>query len=96
MYILSGKDDEILDSAFIERFRKIRHQDAVLIIASYGDSRPAITIGKYANDSEADEAFGALFYALSDDKRYFIMPTSTLFSRERAVSDARTKRRGGS
>lgn len=96
MYILSGKNDAIIDSTFVERFCIVKHQDAVLIVASYSDVRLPVTIGKYADGNEAEEAFSALFGALSGEQRYFIMPSSVLFTRERAVSDARTKRRGGS
>ncbi len=96
MYILTGNKKEIVNAEFVERFCIVTKPDVVLIIASYSDVRPPVTIGKYANEKESEEALGDLFGALSGGASYYTMPESTLFAEEQWKRDARTKRKGGS
>lgn len=95
MYILTGNKKEIIDSRFVERFCLVEKPDAYIIIASYSTEH-MVTIGKYGNQAEADEVLDKLYYALAYEDEKFEMPISSLFYGERAVKDARTKRKGGS
>lgn len=94
MYIVTSSAKDIVDSSFVERFCIVEKPDAVLVIASYSAER-AVTIGKYANREEADDAFFSLLHHLPHDA-VFYMPDSALFHAEARVKDARTKRKGGS
>ena len=96
MYILAGNKKEIVNAEFVERFCIVTKPDAVLIIASYSDVRPPVTIGKYVNEKESEEVLGDLFGALSGGASYHTMPESTLFALKQWKRDARTKRKGGS
>lgn len=97
MYILTSDGKGILDSRFVERFCIVEKPDVVLIIASYSADM-AVTIGKYADRKEADDAFFKLFNSLAgnDSSVPFTMPDSVLFNGEIWKRDARTKRKGGS
>lgn len=97
MYILTSDAKSIIDSRFVERFCIVEKPDAVLIIASYSVDH-AVTIGKYADRKEADDAFSRLFNNLvgNDGSVPFSMPDSVLFHGEKWKRDARTPRKGGS
>lgn len=95
MFIRTQDAKQIIDSSYVERFCVVVRPDAVLIIASYSEDR-AVTIGKYADKNEADDAFSDLFYALCNDNQQFEMPESRLFVGERKKKDARTRRKGAS
>ena len=95
MYIKTQDSRQIVDSRYIERFCLVVKSDAVLIIASYSENR-AVTIGKYADKTEARDAFDALYYAILNDDMAFDMPQSRLFLGEQTKRDSRTKRKGGS
>ena len=95
MYIKTQDSCQIVDSGYIERFCLVVKPDAVLIIASYSENR-AVTIGKYADKTEARDAFDALYYAILNDDTAFDMPQSRLFLGEQTKRDSRTKRKGGS
>jgi hypothetical protein len=96
MYILSGNDHEIVNSEFVERFRIVEKPDAVLIVASYSDVRPPITLARYRDMEEAEDALIELFRDLYCKEAYFRMPESSYHAAEAEVRDARTKRKGGS
>lgn len=95
MYIMTQDERQIVDSGYVERFCLVVKPDAVLIIASYSENR-AVTIGKYADKAEADDAFNGLFYALWNGDPAFDVPQSRLFCSEQGKKDARVKRKGGS
>lgn len=95
MYIMNPQGSMIVNADFVERFMLVKKPDAVLIIASYNDERPAVTMGKY-RESEAEDALSRLYAALCEGKPGFTMPDSTLFYEAYMVKDARTKRKGGS
>ena len=96
MYILDSAKKVIHNSDFIERFTISVKSDAVLICAAVSMDKPLLTIGKYADDAEAKDAFKDLFAALGGGAAYFEMPDSVMFHQERAAHDARTRRKGGS
>lgn len=96
MYILSNGGKEIINSGYVERFCMAEKEDAALIVASYGSSRPPVTMGRYADKPEAMRALESLFWSLSRQEASFEMPESTLYTYEARKRDARTKRRGGS
>jgi len=96
MYILALDGKQILNSDFAERFCICEKEDAALIVASYGNMRPPITVARYRDDKEARDALYALLGALGGGQLYFIMPDSTLYYEEPIKKDARTKRKGGS
>lgn len=95
MYILNPGADMIINSEFVERFLIVNKPDASLVIASYSDSRPPVTLGRYKAD-ECAEVFGALYAELVSGGDGFIMPPSALNFGEVVKKDARTKRKGGS
>lgn len=96
MYILSGNKKEIINSDFVERFLIAIKPDTALVIASYSDVRPPVTMGKCADENEGIEVLSDLYGALSGGAAYYQMPESKLFSEEKWKRDARTKRKGGS
>lgn len=95
MYVRTQDARQIVDSGFVERFCLVVKPDAVLIIASYSENR-AVTIGKYADKTEAVDAIDALYYACGNGDPLFEMPQSRLFCGESDKKDARVKRKGGS
>lgn len=95
MYIRTQDERQIVDSRYVERFCQVVKPDAVLIIASYSENR-AVTIGKYADKAEANDAFNDLFCALCSGDQSFDMPQSRLFCGDQGKKDARVKRKGGS
>lgn len=94
MYIWAGK--QVINSNFVERFCLVEKNDAVLVVASYSDLRPAVTLSRYKNLREATGALEDLMFALSGEQATFSMPDSTLYYEEIIKKDARTKRKGGS
>lgn len=94
MYILASNQESVINSDYVQRFCITKKPDATLIIAYYSVDR-AVTIGRYA-DEEARGVLAELYSALSTEDKSYSMPDSRLFSEERLVRDARTKRRGGS
>lgn len=97
MYILTSDAKSIIDSTFVERFCEVERPDAWLIIASYSEDR-AVTIGRYADRKEADDALRGLYDNLvgASDTYAFTMPDSVLFHGEKWKKDARTVRKGKS
>ena len=96
MYILNGKQTEIVNSEFVERFCAVEKPDAGLIVASYGADRPPVTLARYKDMTEAVSNLGALLGALADGQYCFVMPDSLLYGEQATIKDARTKRKGGS
>ena len=96
MYIVTSDGKQIVSSEYVERFLIVDKPDAKLIVASYSDQRPAVTLGRYANDKESQGAFGQLLSALAGGQSMFYMPDSILYHGEKIIKDARTKRKGGS
>ena len=93
MYILAGK--QLINSNFVERFCIVEKNDAALVVASYNDTRPAVTLSRYKNIHEATGVLVELMYALSGEQTTFSMPDSSLYH-EKIIKDARTRRKGGS
>lgn len=96
MVIMSADGKQIINSDIPERFCMVEKPDAVLIVASYRDDRPPVTMARYSDMDEARDAMGALMAALAGGQSCFYMPLSRLFDQERTIHDARTKRKGGS
>lgn len=96
LYILSGSKKEIVNSDFVERFCVVVKSDASLIVLSYSDTRPPVTLAKYKDAVEAKGILAELFAALAGGQTYFEMPDSLLLAEERGIKDARVKRKGGS
>ena len=63
MFFLNEMGCELINSSYVERFCVVKKPDAALIVASYGEERPPVTLGRYA---DADEAMTAL-YRLGQD-----------------------------
>ncbi len=95
MYIVTVDSWQIINSEYVERFCVCKKPDAALIVASYSDVRPPVTMGRYRDVDEAVSALGKLLSALVGEQRFFYMPASLLHWEEQKISDARTKRRGG-
>lgn len=98
MYILNERQTEIINSDYVERFVVAEKPDAGLCIASYARTgeKQCVTIGRYKNLKEAQEALAGLFLAMAAGETSYRMPPSLYYDEERTVRDARTKRRGGS
>lgn len=96
MYILSKSGKEIVNSDFVERFCVTEKSDAMLIVASYSTERQPVTMARYRDSREAEEALRELFRAMAGEQRYFEMPDSVLQYGERQIKDSRVKRKGGS
>lgn len=98
MYIMNNSENMIIDSHYVERFCLAKKEDAVLIVASYGDNRAPVTVGRYKDEKEAKEELNRLFVALSeaDDVSRYYMPLGRYYAEQVWIRDARTKRRGGS
>lgn len=96
MYIMSEDGRQIINADFPERFCLAVKPDAALIVASYGDSRPPVTMGRYSGEDEARSVMGELLTALWSGQACYYMPASRLYAEEQTKYDARTKRKGGS
>lgn len=96
MYIMAAGGKQIVNSEFVERFCISEKEDSALIVASYSDVRPPVTMARYKDVKEARRAIGELMGALAGGQTYFDMPESILYYEEHIKKDARTKRRGGS
>lgn len=94
MYIWAGR--QVVNSAFVERFVVVEKNDAALVVASYSDTRPPVTLSRYKNAREATDALQELMFAISGEQTAFYMPESTLYHEEVIKKDARIKRKGGS
>lgn len=98
MYIMTNNETQIINSDFVERFVIVEKPDAALIIASYTSANepPPVTIGRYKDRKEAQDASKDMFYALASKFDCYTMPDSVLYFAEHIKKDARTKRKGGS
>lgn len=96
MYILTHDAKQIVNSEFVERLCVAAKDDAALVIASYDDKRPPVTLTRCATLAEAKDALYDLLTALSAKQRHYIMPETLYYAAERKKKDARTKRKGGS
>lgn len=97
MYIRTSDGKSIINSGFVERFCVVEKPDACLIVASYSADR-VVTMARYANRKEADEALDGLLNSLErdSDTAAFTMPDSVIYYGERRKRDAHTRRKGGS
>lgn len=96
MYIMNAMQNTVLNSNFVERFLVADKGDAALVIASYSQDRSPVTMGRYKDKKEAQEALGSLFSALYGGQTGFTMPDSVLYYEQIEKKDSRTKRKGGS
>lgn len=96
MYIVDSHAKQIINSDFVERFCVVEKGDAALIVASYSDVRPPVTMGRYQDAKEAQNAMCQLLSALIGGQAVFHMPDSLLFGEQTRIKDARVKRKGGS
>ncbi len=96
MYIVDSRAKQIINSDFVERFCVSEKDDAALIVASYSDVRPPVTMGRYRGLEEAQDTLGQLLSALVGGQMVFHMPDSLLYGGQSRVKDARVKRKGGS
>lgn len=55
-----------------------------------------MTMARYKDGREAEEALRELFRAMAGEQQYFEMPDSVLQYGERQIKDSRVKRKGGS
>ena len=66
LWFMNGNESEIVNSEYVERFVIVKRYDAVLIVASYGETRMK-TLGRYRNEEEAGTALLNLFRAISEN-----------------------------
>ena len=76
MWFMNGNCSEIVNSEYVERFVIVKRDDAVLIVASYGDTRMK-TVGRYRNEKEAGAALVNLFRAITKNSEVYFMDWST-------------------
>ena len=96
MYIMNVQGTMIVNSEFVERFLIAEKGDACLIIASYNQERPPVTMGRYKDIKEASDILGDLFRALIGGQPGYSMPDSTYYYEQEIIKDSRIKRKGGS
>lgn len=96
MYIMNSECSQIINSDFVERFCIFDKVDNWIMVASYTDARPPVTLARYKSKNEAQDALGDLFAAMSGGQANYTLPISRLYAEECIRKDARVKRRGGS
>lgn len=96
MFIMSIDGSQIVDSAFVERFRVDRFSDCARVLASYGEERKPVVLERYKTFDEAKDVLHNLLLALGGGQTIFYMPESLLFHEEVEVHDEKIRRRGGS
>lgn len=96
MYIMTGDGKQIINSEYVERFCAVKKSDAALIVASYSDIRPPVTLARYKDIDEAQSTLEELLTAMAGGQSCYTMPESRLFFEEKVKKDARTKRKGSS
>lgn len=96
MMIISEDGRQCVNADYPERFCLVEKPDATLVIASYRDDRPVVTLGRYKTLGEARGVFSQLIAAFSGDCAVFDMPPSLYYSEQCQKRDARTRRKGGS
>lgn len=69
MYIVSANQSQVVDSAFVERFVLVEKPDAVILAASYNDTRLPVTLTKFCTMSEARNTLLDLANALAELER---------------------------
>ena len=96
MYILTQDENQIVDADKVERFCVSSMPDCDRIVASYSDTRPPVTIARYAKSEYVQRRLGELLDALEAGEKVYYMPLSILQAGERHIHDTRQKRKGGS
>lgn len=66
MWFMNGNETEIINTEYVERFVIVEKDDAVLICASYSETR-VITVARYRNKEEAYSALVRLLDAISEN-----------------------------
>lgn len=98
MFFLNERGLELINSNYVERLCIVQKSDAALIVASYGNERPPVTLGRYADVQEAMIALCHLSQALNDGE-HICMIEST-YGGKQIKSDAyhgkKAKSHGGS
>lgn len=77
MFFLSELGWELVNSAYVERFVIVKKPDAALIVASYGEERPPVTLGRYADAGEAMTALYQLGKDINDGAQAIRMMESS-------------------
>lgn len=71
MYIVSANQSQVVDSAFVERFVLVEKPDAVILAASYNDTRLPVTLTKFCTMSEARNTLLDLANALGGGQKVY-------------------------
>lgn len=77
MFFINEFGNELINSDFVERFVIVKKTDAALIVASYGEERPPVTLGRYADAGEAMTALFQMAYDLNDGEEAIRMKESS-------------------
>ena len=77
MIILSGDKKTLLNLNKVERIIIDEKSDAALIIASYDNARPPVTLARYRTFAEAAEALENLCAAIKDGQGVVALDEST-------------------
>lgn len=95
MQIMCQNHRNLVNSEYVDHFSVAEKTDATLIVAGLTNGTP-VTMGRYKEAKEAEEAFLEMFSALVGGQQGFYMPESTLFCEQAQAKDSRVKRKGGS
>lgn len=96
MYIVSANQSQVVDSTFVERFVLVEKSDAVILAASYNDTRLPVTLAKFRTMSEARNTLLDLANALGGGQTVYHLQDYLADGSMTWNRDARVKRRGGS
>lgn len=99
MFIMNGTGTEIVNTECVERFMLIRKDDAALIQAVIRGRDGIVTIGRYAEASEASRAMAELMEHLSAGESHAMYGNTGRYlpeKRQNGYHGAHSARHGGS
>lgn len=99
MFIMNGAGTEIVNADWVERFMLIRKADAALFQAVIRGRDDIVTIGRYAERSEADFAMAELMEHLSGGESHAMYENTGRYlpeKRQHGYHGAHSTRHGGS
>lgn len=76
MWFMNGNRTEIVNTDYVERFVIVKKDDAVLICASYSETRVK-TVARYRDEKEACSALSELLRAISENADFYFVDGST-------------------
>lgn len=96
MYIMNERAGMFVNTDYIRKIFLTDTSDSVLLSMQWDGVDKPVTLERYRDRKEAEEALNQLFRAISDKAPSFYMPESSYYFEEHLIKDARIKRKGGS